>query len=585
MVSTLPFAAVPRPMSLSMRFLSPGTALRSRVILALVLLLSLATIAAIASLERRSATSRQAELTLQRVDGTLDRLQGDPFLAIPALGGTAATARAATIADQRSITAQLETLRRDAPSPVLRKVSTPLRANFDALDRILPISSAPSFNSKLDPRFFPLLRTAGMTSAATSKLLAEAARDYRANAASAERQALIGTTTAILLLFLAFALVFRSSHRARLVAEELAEDNARLASEKGHEARTDALTGLPNRRALIDDLATALDATSGESELILGLFDLDGFKHYNDTFGHPAGDELLTRLGASLAAALPADSTTAYRMGGDEFCVLVLADPGTPTGLLERAAAALSERGDAFEIGCSYGSARIPAEATTAEEALGLSDQRMYAHKTGRSSASRQSTDVLLKVLSERSTELREHMDDVASLAVRTAERIGLPAHEVKRIGLAAELHDVGKAAIPDAILNKPGPLDDDEWEFMRHHTIIGERIILAAPSLATTATLVRASHEAFDGTGYPDALRGEEIPIGARIIAVSDAYDAMISERAYRRAMPVCDALAELRRCAGGQFDPDIVAEFCALVTESDEDASQIAVLEATGR
>ena len=147
----------------------------------------------------------------------------------------------------------------------------------------------------------------------------------------------------------------------------------------------------------------------------------------------------------------------------------------------------------------------------TPAEALGLADQRLYEHKAGRSTATRQSTDVLLKVLSERNTELREHLDGVASLATRIAERLGLPLHEVKRIALGAELHDIGKTAIPDAILNKPGPLDDDEWSFMHRHTLIGERILLAAPSLAPTAELVRASHEALrrDGlSGRADAPR-----------------------------------------------------------------------------
>jgi two-component system cell cycle response regulator len=129
----------------------------------------------------------------------------------------------------------------------------------------------------------------------------------------------------------------------------------------------------------------------------------------------------------------------------------------------------------------------------------------------------------------------------------------------------------VGKTAIPDAILNKPGPLDEKEWDFIRRHTVIGERIILAAPSLAPTAELVHSSHEAFDGSGYPDALRGEAIPLGARIIAICDAFDAMTSKRAYRGAMPTEDAIAELRRCAGKQFDPDIIEVFCALVEDGD--------------
>ena len=195
----------------------------------------------------------------------------------------------------------------------------------------------------------------------------------------------------------------------------------------------------------------------------------------------------------------------------------------------------------------------------------------MYEQKSSPPSASRQSTDVLLKVLSERDSELRSHLSSVSGLAERIAERLGLGAHEIKLISLAAKLHDVGKTAIPDEILNKPGPLDQDEWEFMRRHTVIGERIILAAPSLAPSAGLVRSSHERFDGTGYPDALDGGAIPLGASIIAVCDAFDAMVSQRPYRAAMSTADAVVELRRCAGTQFDPAVVEAFCAVAEESD--------------
>jgi HD-GYP domain-containing protein (c-di-GMP phosphodiesterase class II) len=201
----------------------------------------------------------------------------------------------------------------------------------------------------------------------------------------------------------------------------------------------------------------------------------------------------------------------------------------------------------------------------------------MYEHKAGRASASRQSTDVLLQVLSERTPELDDHLSGVARLAARAAQQLGLPAHEVKRIRLAAELHDVGKTALPETILNKRGPLDDDEWAFMRRHTIIGERIIRAAPSLAHVAELVRSSHERYDGGGYPDALRGEEIPLGASIVAVCDAYDAMVSDRPYRDAMPIADALAELRRCSGGQFHPDVVAAFCSIADERELERAAI--------
>ena len=246
-------------------------------------------------------------------------------------------------------------------------------------------------------------------------------------------------------------------------------------------------------------------------------------------------------------------------------------EPARAETVVALAAAALSDTGDAFAIGCSHGMALVPSEAFSPADALHIADQRMYEQKASPSSASRQSTDVLLKVLSERDSELRSHLSSVSGLAERIAEKLGLGAHEVKLISLAAKLHDVGKTAIPDEILNKPGPLDQDEWEFMRRHTVIGERIILAAPSLAPSAGLVRSSHERFDGTGYPDALGGRAIPLGASIIAVCDAFDAMVSKRPYRAAMSPADAVVELRRCAGTQFDPEVVEAFCAVAEERD--------------
>jgi HD-GYP domain-containing protein (c-di-GMP phosphodiesterase class II) len=140
-----------------------------------------------------------------------------------------------------------------------------------------------------------------------------------------------------------------------------------------------------------------------------------------------------------------------------------------------------------------------------------------------------------------------------------------MEGEELDVLARAAELHDVGKIAIPDAILTKPGPLDAEEWRFMSRHTILGERILTAAAALRPVARLVRSSHERFDGNGYPDGLCGEGIPLGARIIFVCDAFDAMTSDRSYSAAIPVADALAELRACAGTQFDPRVVDAFVA--------------------
>src|SRR5207244_3454226 len=146
--------------------------------------------------------------------------------------------------------------------------------------------------------------------------------------------------------------------------------------------------------------------------------------------------------------------------------------------------------------------------------------------------------------------DLDGHSCDVALLAESTAQRLGLESDDVEAVRQAAQLHDIGKVAIPEAILHKPGSLEEDEWEFMRRHSEIGERIIAEAPALARVAAMVRASHERFDGGGYPDGLRGEEIPLGARIVAVCDAFDAMITERPYSAAIALDDAERELRAC-----------------------------------
>jgi len=312
----------------------------------------------------------------------------------------------------------------------------------------------------------------------------------------------------------------------------------------------------------------ALDAefeADAPAPAILVLYDLDGFKRYNDTFGHPAGDALLVRLGARLKASLEPLGATAYRMGGDEFSVLAPAD--CAEGAVWAALTALSEHGEGFQVTSAYGIAEIPAEARSVAEALHIADLRMYGDKSsGRPPAIDQSTDVLLALIDERGTDLRDHVENVALLAELTAERMGLPISDIRQVVLAARLHDIGTAAIPDAIVTKPDDLDLDEWEFMRRHTLIGERIIRAAPALAGIARTVRHSHERFDGTGYPDGVAGDEIPVGARIINVCDAWDTMVSGRVYREPIARAAVLAELRRCAGTQFDPRVVEAFCAV-------------------
>jgi PAS domain S-box-containing protein/diguanylate cyclase (GGDEF)-like protein len=336
-----------------------------------------------------------------------------------------------------------------------------------------------------------------------------------------------------------------------------------------YQAHHDQLTGLPNRRKLMADLDSWFAVGAGEKPLTLMLFDLDGFKSYNDNFGHPAGDALLARLGRRLAAAM-AGHGEAYRMGGDEFCVLAPLGADGPDAQAATAAALLSEEGEAFKIRASYGFVILPVEASDPPDALRKADQRMYARKgKSRSSAGQQAADALQSALSERSPDLGTHLRDVTDLCEEVARALGLPNDQMTALLQAAALHDVGKVAIPDAILQKPAALDEAEWRIMRTHTVIGERILGAAPALSQAAKIVRSSHERFDGGGYPDGLVGDEIPLGASIIAVCDAYDAMRSDRPYRKASSMEGAVSELRRNAGTQFHPDVVDAFVAAVAK----------------
>jgi diguanylate cyclase (GGDEF)-like protein len=337
-----------------------------------------------------------------------------------------------------------------------------------------------------------------------------------------------------------------------------------------HQARTDSLTGLGNRLKLLRDLDFVLTDDEGVRPHLLLLFDLDGFKHYNDSYGHPAGDALLHQLGTQLQATV-AGEALAYRMGGDEFCVLAPWDADrAPDELIDRARMALSTHGDGFKVGASCGFARIPADATEAPEALRVADRGLYAEKnSGRISALAQSKSVLLRAVDEWDAELSAHGEAVARLAAGTARELGLDDEDIERVATAAELHDIGKIAIPRQLLHKPGKLDEHEWEFLRRHTLIGERIVSGAPALVGVAQMIRSSHERWDGRGYPDALAREEIPLGSQIVFVCDAFSAMTSERPYAPTLSEADAIAELRRHAGTQFSPTVVDAFLRAVAQ----------------
>ncbi len=365
--------------------------------------------------------------------------------------------------------------------------------------------------------------------------------------------AALGMATGALALLVFAAASFRSSRRVLFDA-----------------AHSDGLTGLANRRRLMADLDAACEGAASGGRSVLALYDLDGFKAYNDLFGHLPGDGLLRRVAQNLRREVGGRGTV-YRLGGDEFCLLApLAVGETGEDLVRRGAAALSESGDGFRIGASAGSVTLPDEAASPADALAAADLRMYAAKhVSRPSADRQALDVLLRVQSECSPSLAPHTSDVGELAVAVGRRLGLDERALRLLHQAGELHDIGKVAIPATILDKPGRLTEDEWTLMREHTVIGERILAAAPALYDVAAIVRSSHERFDGHGYPDGLAGEGIPLEARIVSAADALCAMTSDRPYQTARSLEGAIDELRRHRDGQFDPTVVDALVATLRE----------------
>jgi two-component system cell cycle response regulator len=340
-------------------------------------------------------------------------------------------------------------------------------------------------------------------------------------------------------------------------------DTERHTAELRRQALHDPLTGLANRRKLDLDLAVLSRNATRTRSAQMAMFDLDGFKAYNDSFGHHGGDLLLARLSHALEAAL-APYGTAYRLGGDEFCALMPADHGDVA--VQACLDALTDRGEGFSVTSSHGVVRLPQDTDDPDIALQLADQRMYARKrSSPTSAAQQTHDLARRVLEIQEPMLGEHSSHVADLSRRVARRLGIEGQPLADVARAAELHDIGKIAIPFAILHKPGPLDHAEWELMRRHPTVGGTLLGVAPALAGLGEIVRASHERWDGTGYPRNLAGEEIPLASRIVFVCDAFDAMTAERPYRDPLSDDEAIEELSRCAGTQFDPAVVSAFRA--------------------
>ena len=341
-------------------------------------------------------------------------------------------------------------------------------------------------------------------------------------------------------------------------------DHAHLLESVRTQSLTDELTGLGNRRSLFLTLQRELGREDAAS-MVFAIYDLNGFKRYNDTFGHPSGDALLVRLADRLAQAA-GPFGHAFRLGGDEFCLLVPCEREAMQDVVASGLAALTDEGEGFRVGAELGSVVLPDEASDATNALRLADERLYAQKYSLYQGGGEAHEVLLRVLDERDPALREQMRVVTELATAIGGQLGLAGQSLDQLRLAAELHDIGKLAVPVSLLEKVGPLEEGEWELVRQHPVVGQRMLSGVASMREVGQIVRATHERWDGGGYVDGLAGTSIPLAARIIAVCDAYVAMTTDRPFRRALPALQAVAELRRCSGAQFDPQVVFAFCRL-------------------
>jgi two-component system cell cycle response regulator len=323
----------------------------------------------------------------------------------------------------------------------------------------------------------------------------------------------------------------------------------------------DVETGLRTRAHLHADLAR-LDGIPARLEL-LALQPEDGL---DDALLSGVEADLPQHLGRALRAASEPLGARVYRLDLTLYAFLGPIEAGALTAArsAQRALGSISER---LSAGAVLGEARIPDEAPDGVAALALAHERLRARsRWQRLSSERQVRDVLLQILSERRAGgSAVAMPRVAAHAIGVGRRLGFALNQLDDIVRAAEMQDIGMLAVPEAVLGKRGTLEPEEWAMIRRHPVVGERILAAAPALAPVARLVRSSYERFDGSGYPDGLVGEAIPLGSRVIAVCVAFDAMTSARPYREPLPAATAFEELRRCAGHQFDPMVVAAFCA--------------------
>ncbi|MCK4362793.1 MAG: PAS domain S-box protein, partial [Dehalococcoidia bacterium] len=352
---------------------------------------------------------------------------------------------------------------------------------------------------------------------------------------------------------------------------------------------TDDLTGLYNRRHFYTVLETELNRTWRDgSSFSLVMLDLDGFKKYNDRFGHASGDAALKTFANALTSTLR-KADTAFRYGGDEFTIVLPATKADRARkIIERVRSKwlqmLESQFTNLEtpLGFSAGIAQFPEDAETADSLVFLADTSLYFAKREGGSRPILVSDIrtpsadtmsvatwdnvytLASAVDARDPHTYGHSEAIAAVSEMIGKAIGLSEKEIADLWAASLLHDIGKVDVPISILAKRTALTEDEWRIIRKHPTEGVKIVGTAKEMEALIPMIRHHHEWYDGTGYPDGLKGEEIPLGARIISVADAYISMTTQYSYREAISKEEAMVELRRCSGTQFDPELVEAFC---------------------
>jgi diguanylate cyclase (GGDEF)-like protein/PAS domain S-box-containing protein/putative nucleotidyltransferase with HDIG domain len=371
----------------------------------------------------------------------------------------------------------------------------------------------------------------------------------------------------------------------------LALQNAKRYDDAQFLAERDSLTRLLNHRGLSRRVEQQVAHAAHDGTVFcLVMMDIDNFKLFNDAYGHVTGDKVLQMAARSLTSALRR-SDDAARCGGDEF-VAILPECDVPAALrlLERVRGSLQRRslqvgGQSIPIKMSYGVATFPRDGSAASELLAAADANLYRSKRrggdcitasesedgGRHGAVGAYTvlDGLVTTVDSKDHYTRKHSEDVTEYAVALAARLDLSPDTQRALRIAGLLHDVGKVGVPDYILHKPAALNDEELAAIKQHVALGELIIKGIPNQQEVVTAISGHHERIDGKGYPRGLVGRDIPLLGRILAVADAYSAMISDRPYRQALTAVNATAELRRVAGTQLDPEVVAAFLELLED----------------